>query len=223
MHALFVIVAQPGLNVAESRLADLKALLSRIPDRAESRIMLADRTPADQPFAQDGEAPALALQVNFAERAAADHAMAPGGALAGLPGIAGVPAHAVSHQLMEVHAFPFAAPPMADPFCTFLVTYPGTTADLPGWLRHYDAHHPPIMKTFPGIREVETYWPVEFVSTLPFERGDAMQRNKVVFESFADLIAALASPVMEDMRADGRKFQPSSAKATHFPMKTWRV
>lgn len=223
MHALFIVAEQPGLVAPEGALDRLRALLDKVPGQAGSRVMLADRTPAEQPFSADGEGPALALQINFADPAAAKAALAATSPLASLAQAAGVPAASLAHQLMEVRAFPFDAPALADPFCTFLVTYPGTTADLPAWLRHYDAHHPPIMKTFPKIREVETYWPLAFDSGLPFARSNAMQRNKVVFDSFADLIGALASPVMEDMRADGRGFAPSSAKATHFPMTTWRV
>ena len=54
-------------------------------------------------------------------------------------------------------------------------------------------------------------------------RESALQRNKVVFDSLADLIAALASPAMIEMRADGKRFPPFAGKATHFPMTTWRV
>jgi hypothetical protein len=50
-----------------------------------------------------------------------------------------------------------------------------------------------------------------------------LQRNKVVFASLADLIAALASPVMAEMRADMARFPPFTLGNTHFPMTTWRV
>ena len=223
MLALFVIAETTAPAPEHDRVAALRDLLAPIPGRMASRIMLADRAPANQPFAADGPGPDLVLQIGFAGRAEAEAALSATGALAGLPALLGAPASALSHQLMDLHAFPVETAPGKEPFCTFFVTYPGTTADLPGWLAHYDAHHPPIMRRFPGIREVETYWPMDWTSALPFARGTAMQRNKVVFDSLDALVAALASPVMEEMRADGRAFPPMSAKSTHFPMRTWRV
>ena len=222
MFSLFIIGDAPGFALDGSKRAALKMLLAKIPGRGEALVMAADQ-PGEQPFAHEGPGPALAFQIDFAGKAEAESALAASGALADLPAALNLRPAALSHQLMEAQPFPFNAPAMQDPFCTFLVTYPGTAADLPGWLKHYDAHHPPIMKRFPRIREVATYWPAEFASALPFQRGNAMQRNKVVFETHADLVAALASPVMEEMRADGRGFPASSAKATHFPYQTWRL
>lgn len=223
MVVLFVSAESIAAAAQGETVAALRRLLDAVPGRGASRIMLADRSPANQPFAGDGRAPDLVLHIGFADQAAAERAMTADGALAGLPTIIGTPAAALTHQLMDVHAFPVEPGPAADPFCTFFVTYPGTTADLGAWLTHYDANHPPIMRRFPGIREVETYWPLSWASALPFARGTAMQRNKVVFDTLADLVAALASPVMEEMRVDGRSFAPMTQKATHFPMLTWRV
>lgn len=223
MIAVFVIAGNTGPAHEPERVAALSSLLGRLPGRTASRIMLADRAPANQPFAADGPGPDLVLQIGFADRAGAEAALSATSALSDLPALLATPASAITLQVMEVHAFPVETAPGPEPFCTFFVTYPGTTADLPGWLAHYDAHHPPIMRRFPGIREVETYWPMAFNAALPFARGTAMQRNKVVFDSLEGLVAALASPVMDEMRADGRGFAPMSAKATHFPMRTWRV
>jgi hypothetical protein len=79
------------------------------------------------------------------------------------------------------------------------------------------------MVRFPGIREVETYRPTAWTSELPFARAASLQRNKVVFASLADLIAALASPVMAEMRADMAQFPPFTLGNTHFPMTTWFI
>lgn len=224
MHTVFIVCAQPERVPSETGWrAELNALLAGTAGVGAARLMLVDRTPADQPFASDGTGPELVLEIGFSDRAAAGHALAAGSPLAGLPGLLGVTAPAITCQLMEQHGFPFEAPALEDPYCTFFVTYPGTSDDLPGWLRHYDDSHPPIMKTFPGIREVATYWPVEAGNGLGFSAGTAMQRNKVVFQTLADLIAALASPVMEAMRADSQKFPSATARATHFPMTTWRL
>lgn len=226
MHSVFVIFDAPGVGLTADEIASLRNAVAAIPGLAEARIMIADLTPSDQPFAKDGPGPALVLQLYFATKDAAAASLAAGGALAELAGHAALSrlkdAH-VSHQLMEARLFPVGAGAPADPCCTFFVTYPGTTADLASWLDHYDANHPPIMRRFPRIREVETYRPIAWTSGLGWARSDAMQRNKVVFDSLGDLIAALASPVMEEMLADGRAFAPRTGKTTHHPMTTYRV
>ena len=48
-----------------------------------------------------------------------------------------------------------------------------------------------------------------------------MQRNKVVFDSREALEAALASPVMQEMRADSAAFPEFTRRATHFAMATF--
>ncbi len=167
-------------------------------------------TSADQPFAADGRGPALALQLDFAGEADLDAAACGTGPLAelvsgdALPGLAKARADA---QRMIGRRFPTPDPKFrvsagAAP-CTFLVDYPGRAADLEAWLDHYDAHHPAIMARFPGVREVATFRPaIGARNDLPCAPANSMQRNKVAFDSVAALEAALASPVMAEMRAD---------------------
>src|SRR5271166_3086476 len=50
----------------------------------------------------------------------------------------------------------FRTPPGELP-CTYLVAYEGAAEDLPAWLAHYIADHPPIMSRFPGVRQIEIY------------------------------------------------------------------
>ncbi|WP_342363225.1 hypothetical protein [Terrarubrum flagellatum] len=226
MHCLFVIFDAPDVALDAKAIKEISSAIARLPGLAHGRVMTPDRTAADQPFAQDGAGPALALQLYFRSLETAEASAAAGGGLDAFSRSAALQPlgkAAVSHEIMEVRAFDPGAGAPSQPCCTFLVTYPGTTADRAGWLDHYDAHHPPIMKRFPGIREVETYRPVAWRSGLAWARSAVLQRNKVVFNSFAELIAALASPVMVEMRADGRAFPPFTGKATHFPMATWRI
>jgi hypothetical protein len=223
MYALFVTCDAPGLSFEAAAVEPLADALRRMPGLSSARIMVPDGTVADQPFAKDGPGPALALQFYFRDLGEAQAAAPAIAALADRGPLAQAPAGGIGWQLMAARAFPVGTAEPADPCCTFLVTYPGTTDDLAAWLDHYDAHHPPIMVRFPRIREVETYRPVNAGLDLPWRRLNAMQRNKVVFDSLADLVAALASPVMEEMFADGRRFPPSTARATHYPMITRRV
>lgn len=222
MWTLFIIAERGSVAITEADIAATRAALQALAGLAHARIMVPDKTPGDQPFAKDGPGPNLALELYFATEAAATAAMTAASPLATLAPLVRA-GKGVTHQLMKARDFPTGSRAPTDPCLTFLVSYRGPAADLQHWLDHYDANHPPIMVRFPGIREVETCRPVEWASALPFARATAMQRNKVVFDSFADLLAALASPVMLEMRADSATFPKWEGGNTHFPMTTWRV
>ena len=222
---LFVLFEAPEATASEADLARVEAVLAALPGLAQAFVLTPTAPVGDQPFAADGRGPALALEIDFADSAALTAALAAPGVLAGLAALPSLAGCRVSHQPMSRREFPvadaaFRLPPGGHP-CTFLVQYPGTASDLAAWLDHYDANHPPIMVRFPGIRAVSTFRPSEtWSSALPFARGTAMQRNKVVFDSGPALAAALASPVMAEMRADSTTFPPYAPRASHHPMDT---
>jgi uncharacterized protein (TIGR02118 family) len=223
LTSLFVLARAPGLTITANDRASIAGALRGIAGLAHARIMTPDRTPADQPFARDGSGPDLALQLYFGTLAAAQAALRADSPLTRLAPLQNLPPGSVTHELMSARVFPTGASPPADPCLTFFVSYRGPAEDPQAWLDHYDKHHPPIMVRFPAIRDVETYRPMQWTSELPFARANSLQRNKVVFDSLDDLIAALASPVMAEMRADMAQFPPFTLGNTHFPMTTWKV
>jgi hypothetical protein len=177
------------------------------------------------PFAQDGPGPALTLELSFATdatfaRAAPELvfllAEATPSSLADRP----FEAQAVRGRRFPTADSAFRLEPGRFP-CTLLVEYVGQCEDVPGWLDHYDAHHPAIMARFPAVRDVATYRPAPDLA-LPrsWRPATAMQRNKVVFDSTTALAAALASPVMAEMRTDFKAFPPFIGKPMHFPTET---
>jgi hypothetical protein len=181
---------------------------------------------AEHPFSGDEPAPALALQLHFATIEALENAVAEGGALGRL--LASIPGGSLpSHQAMLRRRYPVpdatlqTAPGQLP--CTFLVRYPGPASDVNAWNGHYNSHHPPIMARFPGVRMIETYTRIDWVTGLAWPREDVMQRNKVVFDSPAALGHALLSPVMTDMRADFNDFPPFTGGNVHYPMATRAV
>jgi uncharacterized protein (TIGR02118 family) len=226
-HTLFVIYEDAKAVVSETDLASAFRATGPLPGLAQGLAFTPILVEGDQPFARDGRGPPLVIQLDFDNAGSLD-ASASGGPLLDImrPGaLASLASAKVTHQRMLGRRFSVADPefktaPGAYPL-TFLVEYSGTTADLEAWLDHYDAHHPPIMSRFPGIRDVATFRPAPTRSdALPGRAATAMQRNKVVFDSGEALIAALASPVMAEMAADAATFPPYSGKATHFPMAT---
>ena len=181
-------------------------------------------------YFDDGVAPQLALELYFEDIRDLEAALAPDGhlhALAApdaLPSLAGA---ACEQQAMLARAFPVPDPefrtPPGEPWCTYLVHYPGEAEDVAAWLAHYLANHTRIMATFPAIREVEVCSRIDWCGALPWRRIDHMQRNKVVFDDGAALKAAMSSSVMQDMRADFHTLPPFTGGNRHYPMKTVAV
>jgi len=175
---------------------------------------------ADDPYVKDGAPPRLVLQLYFSELPDLEAALARFGALGDLtshefPSLAQAE---ITQQAMTVRSF--AVPEPKAPGCTYLVAYQGEAEDLNAWLGHYLDSHIPTMARFPGLRELEVYTRLDWVSALPWRRVNFMQRNKVAFDSAEALTAALHSPVRHEMRADFKAFPPFSGPVTHFAMTT---
>ncbi|MFI5014027.1 MAG: EthD family reductase [Hyphomicrobiales bacterium] len=175
-------------------------------------------------YTADGPSPQLALQLYFDELTELEEAIAANGHLQALAGPGAWPSLAgakASHQAMYARHFPVADGGMTGRSrCSFLVQYPGEAENFNAWLSHYIASHPPIMRRFPGIRQIEILSRVDWIDAMPFERVQPMQRNRVVFDSPEALTAALQSPVRHEMRADYHKFPPFTGDSLHFPMIT---
>ena len=70
------------------------------------------------------------------------------------------------------------------------------------------------------MRLVEIYTRIDWVSGLGWAAETAMQRNKLMFDSPAALTAALASPVLQAMRADFDTFPPFEGGNVHYALET---
>lgn len=133
---------------------------------------------------------------------------------------------AQSQQAMVVRAFPVAshlgysvsASPLTE--CTYLVAYYGAGQSHDLWLSQYMKNHVPLMTRMPGIRAVEVYTRLDWLSGLVLPRADAIQRNKVVFDDPVGLLDALQSPLRAEMRADYLALPQIGLSNTHEPMRT---
>jgi len=182
---------------------------------------------ADDPYVKDGPSPALVLQLYFATLPDLEAAASRTGLLHALtsrgefPGLA---AAEVSQQAMLVRPFPVPDPAIrtaaGKPYCTYLVSYEGEAEDLNAWHTHYLENHTRHMAMFPGIRELEVYTRIDWVSGLAWPRVNFMQRNKVAFDSPAALQTALNSPVRHEMRADFKTFPEFTGPNNHYAMAT---
>lgn len=181
-------------------------------------------------FPNDEPGPPLALQLYARSIEALEDALRPTGVLQAIGAAGDLPAlrgMRVQQQIMLVRAL--AIEPLETPAadgktrCSYLVHYPGQAADLSAWHRHYIDHHPPIMRKFAKVREIEICTRVDWIGGLPGMRVDFMQRNKLMFDSPADLSAALSSPVIREMRADFHQFPEFAGGNAHYPMLTLEV
>jgi hypothetical protein len=217
----------PARRIADADLDRVTNLISRLPRLIKGLVFTPTETKTEHFFMDDPPAPALALQLNFATIVDLEEILRRDGALQAVASadvLASLRGARVTHQAMIARSFPvdqaqFETPVGALP-CSYLVHYPGAASDLNAWLGHYLDHHPQIMRTFPGIREIGIYTRLDWCSFMPWERVDYMQRNKLVFDHPAALTEALSSPTIKIMRADYAQFPQFTGGNVHYPMLT---
>jgi uncharacterized protein (TIGR02118 family) len=214
--------ASPQARIGAADKAGIVSLIAATPFLRHAEI----HTPAlaTDIFTDDGPSPQLALQLYFDDLVELEAAISAKGHLRALadpqawPSLAGAKA---TQQAMYARHFTITEAPETKPQrCSFLVHYPGPADDFNTWFNHYVASHPPIMRRFPGIRQIEILSRVDWIDAMPFERVSHMQRNRVVFDSPEALTAALQSPVRHEMRADYHRFPTFEGESFHFPAMT---
>lgn len=215
--------AAATLSAAES--SKLETLMRTTPKLAKGLVHSA--ASASDPYVKDGPAPSLVLQLYFADLPDLESALSPRGHLAALAASAEFPMLAraeIAHQAMFVRQFAVPDPAFkttpGEAHCTYLVSYEGEAEDLNAWHAHYLESHTGHMAAFPGIRELEIYTRLDWVSRQPWARQHFMQRNKVVFDSTEALQSALHSPVRHAMREDFKRFPTFTGPNNHFAMAT---
>ena len=209
-------------RASEADLARAGEIVKSIPGLRRGLVFTPEA--AADPFVEYPPPPQLALQLYFAGIAALEAAAAPRGPLQSLTALASVDMSDASQQAMLARPFDVPDPkfrtPPGQPFCSDIIHYPGKAEDLNAWLAFYFASHVPMMKTLPGLRELELYTRIDWVTGLPWPKAEHMQRNKVVFDSPAAMRAAFESPVRAEMRADFLRFPPFTEGNRHNPMAT---
>jgi uncharacterized protein (TIGR02118 family) len=228
MISLFLTFSDPAgeRRIRSEDVSAVAAMVGSIPEMTEGLLFTPLEQSVDHPFKADGSGPVFALQLRFQDLTGCEAALDRGGVLAdlaaggGLSSLAGLD---ITHQLMLTRSFPVDVaehPKGTATPCSYLVHYPGPAEDMNAWNLHYLEHHPAIMRSFPGVRQIEIYTRIDWVDRLPSRRVEYMQRNKLVFDSPQALSHALTSDVIERMRADFVQFPPFEGGNKHFPMLT---
>lgn len=225
MNTCLFLSLKSGVAIPPSELAKLDRLLRATPKLDKALVHSAATT--NDPYVKDGPSPSLVLQLYFTNLPELEATLSQSGHLGVLSSAAEFPSLAaadVAQQAMLVRKFRVPEPNFktaaGEPHCTYLVSYEGEAEDLNAWHAHYLEHHTRHMAMFPGIRELEVYTRLDWVSLIPWPRSNFMQRNKVVFDSSDALHRALNSPVRHDMRADFKTFPTFTGSNNHYAMAT---
>ena len=225
MNTCLFLTFKSGNDIAAAELARLTNLVRGTPKLA--RALLHTPASTSDPYVKDGPSPSLVLQLYFATLPELEAASSRSGHLQALTSrdeFRGLTQAEATQQAMLVRSFAVPEPalrtPHGKPYCTYLVSYEGEAEDLNSWHTHYLESHTRHMATLPGIRELEVYTRLDWVSALFWPRVNFMQRNKVAFDSSAALHAALNSPVRHEMRADFKAFPPFTGLNKHYAMAT---
>lgn len=220
-------LSDPEARIAPADLERVSKVIGGLPRLTRGLVFTPPETKTKHYFADDPPAPALAFQLYFDTIADLEAVLRRDGALQALTAADTLPSLAgarVTHQAMIARRFPVDEPHFKTALpCSYLVHYPGAAEDFNAWLAHYVDYHPGIMRKFPGIRQIEIYTRVDWVSFMPWERVDYMQRNKLVFDSPDALTTALFSPVIAEMRADFAQFPKFTGGNVHYPMLTREI
>jgi hypothetical protein len=225
MNTCLFLTFKSGSDLTAAELAQLTGFIRAAPKL--SRALVHTRASTSDPYVKDGPSPALVLQLYFAALPDLEAAASRSSYLRAMTSRDNFPDLAratATQQAMLVRPFTVPEPTLrtqgGEPYCTYLVSYEGEAEDLNAWHTHYLENHTRHMAMFPGIRELEVFTRLDWISALPYARANFMQRNKVAFDNPAALQAALNSPVRHEMRADFRTFPPFTGPNNHFAMAT---
>lgn len=218
----------PAARASEADIAAATEIVKSIPDLRRGLLFTPER--AADPYVEYPPPPQLGFQLYFDTIAALEAAAGRRGALQPMarPGaLPSVDKSGGSQQAMLVRAYPVPEPAFCTAKggfpCSDVIHYPGKAEDLNAWLGFYLESHVPLMKTMPGIRELEIYTRIDWITALPWPKAEHMQRNKVVFDDAEAVAAAFKSPVRSEMRADFLRFPAFTEGNRHNPMATREI
>ena len=225
VHFITVQSSDNSARLSSDNTETIKKIVSTTPGL--TRALFYSPASARDYYTDDGAAPCLALQLYYDDIESLEKPICASGHLQALRDAkiwSALPDLRISHQAMIVRDYSLpgstATSGSADALCSYLVHYPGQAEDFNTWLNFYLDHHPQILRTFEGLREIEVYTRVDWRDTLDWERVEYMQRNRLIFDSADALEAALNSPVRHQSRADFEQFPPFTGSNIHYPMLT---
>jgi len=194
-------------------------LVPLLEDAAVISLDLFTPDPGKPVIFDDGNPPALHLEIGFATIEAAKAALAGDAFKAAIDSLHGAASAELTVGLYKIHREPLPEQAVAgdrSATMSFMVRYYGPVDDPAGFASHYIAHHPPLLAKFPKVHNVLAFDPVVMEEEGVFPLSPVIVGNEVVFDSVEDLNAAMLSPVMKELKADSAGFPPFG-HSTHVP------
>lgn len=227
VHLLTYSTAQPDGNAFREWLkADALPALTLLPG-AHAIDLYVPAGRVSDPYLDDGAGPAATVMTSYTTVEAAQTALADPAFNQSFAEMDGCPVDAdAAHDLMEMRFFKVPGQPSPDHFTariSYVVRYHRPADDEDEFVAHYLSHHPPILATFPNIRNVICYVPVPWTDPTGIPPAEYLLGNEVAFDSLDDLDAALNSPVRDTLREDFNGFPKFSGANTHYPMRRTRL
>lgn len=171
-----------------------------------------------------GETPdqAWMLRLDFNDAQALRQAAGPGGwagQLCRAPWLGPLRDCELSAQAMLCRTAPASPAPGAPRACAYVAGYEGNPSDPEAWVAGYLDGHVPLMRRLPGLREAAVFTRLEGEEiAVPGRPLRWLLRNHAVFDSAADLAAALQSPVRRELREHRACMPPAGGQNEHLPM-----
>jgi len=220
---LFISFSADG-GVPEDEYSALARLLRTVPRLVKALIHTP--SPAKHPYVDEGPPLGLVLQLYFANLPDLEASLSRNVNLRVLNSRTEFPALAsgdTTEQAMLVRSFDVAVPGFksgSEAYCSYLVSYEGEADNPNAWHLHYLESHTRCIALLPGLRVLEVYTRLDWVSASSWRRVNYMQRNRVAFDNADALEAALSSPAREAIRADVLAFPAFTGPTRHVVMST---
>jgi len=218
-----VAFAAPGFSLSVGRAPAALELWAGLPELVSFDLYTPAARQAEDPYVQDGPAPAWLALLAFPaleslERATRDKRFT--------TALAGLGEHALTCTAMRRSDHPVAgadaAAALHAPF-SYVVRYHRPADDEMLFVRHYIETHPPLLGRLPAIRNVMCYLPLAWKHAAGIPAADYMLGNEVVFDHIDHFNVAMASPLRHELRAHFRQFPSFSGRNTHYPMDRRRI
>ena len=212
---------QPGLHL---EMTDIAEQLAALPGLTQLLVHQPLELPDADPFIAAEATPNCVLQLYFSTIDQIEAVLHTEGKLGTFVQASNLAGYQWEQQVMLVRRFGDSPVPQILPRSeeqvTYLVHYSGHVEDEADWIERYLHQHPPLLAKLPNVRSVEVYTRLDYCSQLPVARSNALQRNKVVFDSAQGLRDALASPQREALREDYLSLPRFVGESPHYPMHT---
>ena len=129
--------------------------------------------PSHDPFLNDGSGPLLVVQMRFSDQQTLAQGLTSQVLTDALRILRNLPVDGgeIVQEALKLEHYPVSGEATEPGAVSYLVNYQRPADDELAFLKHYRAHHPPIMLQFPGLRSLELGLPIGWCPLEKFALG----------------------------------------------------